>query len=115
MAIEVFVFVLVFFLLLSLALLCCLCWLSLEPSHSQAGRRRAMVHRLLKPRTPLDGPICRLCSSEVRPASVPVRPWREVKSCRGFLCFSSAPARNTWPIGSSTRSESAWPQAASRS
>jgi hypothetical protein len=46
----VFVFVLVFFLLLSLALLCRLCWLSLEPSHSQAGRRRAMVHRLLTPR-----------------------------------------------------------------
>jgi hypothetical protein len=83
MAIEVFVFLLVFFLILSLALLCRLCWLYLQPSHSKAGRRRAMVHRLLRPRTPLDCPICRFCSSDVRPASVPVRPWREVKSRRG--------------------------------
>jgi hypothetical protein len=75
--------VFVFFLILSLALLCRLCWLYLQPSHSKAGRRRTLVHRLLKPRTPLDCPICRLCSSDVRPASAPVRPWREVKSRRG--------------------------------
>jgi transposase-like protein len=42
-----------------------------------------MVHRLLKPRTPLDCPLCRLGSSDVRPASAPVRPWGEVKSRRG--------------------------------
>ena len=42
-----------------------------------------MVQRLLKPRTPLDCPICRLSSSGVRPASAPVRPWGEVKSRRG--------------------------------
>jgi hypothetical protein len=45
-----------------------------------------MVHRLLKPRTPFDCPACRLCgthSSDVEPAPAPVRPWREVKSCRG--------------------------------
>jgi hypothetical protein len=83
MAIQVFVFLLAFFLILSLALVCRLCWLSLQPSHSQAGSRRAMVHRLLKPRTPLDCPLCRLCSSDVRPASGPVRPWCEVKSRRG--------------------------------
>jgi hypothetical protein len=42
-----------------------------------------MVHRLLKPSTPLDCPLCRLCSSDVRPASGRVRPWCEVKSRRG--------------------------------
>jgi hypothetical protein len=51
MASEVFVFLLVSFLVLSLALLWRLCWLPLEPSHSQAGKRRPPVHRLLKPRT----------------------------------------------------------------
>jgi hypothetical protein len=83
MAIQVFVFLLVFFLFLGLM---CLGYLSLpdhQPSHSQAGRRRTMVHRLLKPRTPLDCPICRLSSSGVRPAPAPVRLWCEVKSRRG--------------------------------
>jgi len=42
-----------------------------------------MLPRLLKPRTPLDCPICRRSSSDVRPASAPVRPWGEVKSRRG--------------------------------
>jgi len=83
MANQVFVFLLVFFLILCLAQLWHLCWLFLQPSHSQAGGRRTMVHRLLKPRTPLDCPICRLCSSAVRPVPAPVRPWREVKSRRG--------------------------------
>ena len=44
------------------------------------------MHRLLKPRTPLDCPACRLAStpaSDVRPASAPARPWSEVKSRRG--------------------------------
>ncbi len=83
MAFQMFVFLLVFFLFLGLM---CLGYLSLpdhQPSHSQAGRRRTMVHRLLKPRTPLDCPICRLSSSGVRPAPAPVRPWCEVKSRRG--------------------------------
>ena len=83
MANQVFVFLLVFFLMLSLARHGRLCWLFLKHSHSQAGSRRTMVHRLLKPRTPLDCPICRLCSSAVRPAPAPGRPWREVKSRRG--------------------------------
>jgi hypothetical protein len=74
MAIQVFVFLLVFFLILFLALLCRLCWLSLQPSHSPAGRRRTLVHRLLKPRTPLDCPLCRFCSSNGRPASAEVTP-----------------------------------------
>jgi hypothetical protein len=83
MAIQVFVFLVVFFLILSFALLCRLCWLSLQPSHLKAGRRCTLVQRLLKPRTPLDCPLCRLCSSDVRHASAPVRPWSEVKSQRG--------------------------------
>ncbi len=48
--------------------------------------QRITVQRLLKPRTPLDCPACRLCCtpwSGVRPAPTPVRPWREVKSRRG--------------------------------
>ncbi|HLX58548.1 MAG TPA: hypothetical protein VKR83_16140 [Ktedonobacteraceae bacterium] len=42
--------------------------------------------RLLKPRCPDDCPACRLASTSSsggRPASAPVRPWREVKSRRG--------------------------------
>ena len=74
MAIQVFVFLLVFFSSSRLPLLCRLCWLYLQPSHSKAGRRRTLVHRLLKPRTPLDCPICRLCSLAVRPASAEVTP-----------------------------------------
>ncbi len=83
MAFPMFVFLLVFFLILSLALLWRLDWLHRQPSHSQAGRRRTTVQRLLKPRTPLDCPICRLSSSDVRPVSALVRPWCEVKSRRG--------------------------------
>jgi hypothetical protein len=83
MNLHVYFFLLVLFLLLSLGLLWRLCWLPLQSSHSQAGKRRTMVHRLLKPRTPLDCPICCLNSSGVRPTSAPVRPWPEVKSRRG--------------------------------
>jgi hypothetical protein len=74
MAIQVFVFLLVSFLLLSLARLGRLDWLHLQPSPSQAGRRRPLVQRLLKPRTPLDCPLCRLCSSGARPAPAEVSP-----------------------------------------
>jgi hypothetical protein len=42
MAIQVFVFLLVSFLLLTLALLWRLCWLHLQPSHSQEERRRML-------------------------------------------------------------------------
>jgi IS1 family transposase/transposase-like protein len=83
MTFHIFLFLLVFFLLLALALLWRLSWLPLQPSHSQAGSRRTMIHRLLRPRTPLDCPICRLCSLGVRPAPAPVRPWSEVKRRRG--------------------------------
>ncbi len=81
MALHVVLFLLGSLLFLGWALLCRLSWLQL--SHSQAGGRHALVHRLLKPRTPLDCPICRLASPGVKPASTPVRPWSEVKSRRG--------------------------------
>jgi hypothetical protein len=72
MTFHVFLFLLVFFLLLALVLLWRLSWLPLQPSHLQAGSRRTMIHRLLRPRTPLDCPICRLCSPGVRPAPTEV-------------------------------------------
>jgi IS1 family transposase len=86
MGFHVFLFLLVLFLILSLALLWRLCWFHLQPSHSQAAKRRTLVQRLLKPRTPLDCPACchaSPASSSAEPAPVPVRPWSEVKSRRG--------------------------------
>jgi hypothetical protein len=86
MVLAVFVFLLVVCLLLSLARLWRLSRNYLHPSHFKAGAVRTTVHRLLKPRTPLDCPSCRLActpSPSVKFASAPVRPWREVKSRRG--------------------------------
>src|SRR5947209_3826422 len=86
MAFYVFLFLLAFFLLLSLALLWCLSWFHLQPSHSQAAKRRTLVQRLLKPRSPDDCSACRLAStpsSSAGPAPAPVRPWSEVKRRRG--------------------------------
>ena len=86
MAFHIFLFLLVICLLLTLALLWRLGWLHLQPSHSAVASRRSPGHRLLKPRSPLDCPACRLASpgsSGVKPASAPVRPWHEVKSRRG--------------------------------
>jgi len=86
MAFHVFVFLLSVCLLLSLELLWRLCWHQLPPSHSQAGKRRTLVHRLLKPRSPDDCPACRFASTPAsggEQAPAPVRPWREVKSRRG--------------------------------
>jgi hypothetical protein len=86
MALHVFIFLLVLFLLLSLALLWRLSWLHLQPSHSRGRAMRSIAQRLLQPRTPLDCPACRLScahSSGMGPAPAPVRPWREVKSRRG--------------------------------
>jgi hypothetical protein len=86
MTFHVFLFLLSVCLLLSLALLWRLGWLPLQPSHSAVASRRSPIHRLLKPRTPLDCPCCRLGST---PSSAggsvpaPVRPWPEVKSRRG--------------------------------
>jgi IS1 family transposase/transposase-like protein len=83
MAFQVFLFLFVFFLLLGLTRLGHLSLPHHQPSNSKAGSIRTTVQRLLKPRTPLDCPICRLSSSGVRPAPAPVRPWCEVKSRRG--------------------------------
>ncbi len=82
MAFHVFLF----FLLLCFACLWHLYWLHHKPPHSRVGTIHTKIQRLLKPRTPLDCPACRLSStlsSGVEPAPLPVRPWREVKSRRG--------------------------------
>ena len=86
MALHVCVFLLVVFLLFSLALLWHLDWLPLQPSNSRGRAIHSITHRLLKPRTPLDCPACRLASTPspgARPVPQPVRPWREMKSRRG--------------------------------
>ncbi len=49
MAIQMFLFLLVVFLILGLACLWHLSWPHLQPSHSQGGALRTTVHRLLKP------------------------------------------------------------------
>ncbi len=78
---------LVFFLLVSLVLLWCLCWLHQGPAPTRAvGKLGNTLPRLLKPRCPDDCPACRLAfpaSSSGEPAHAPVRPWCEVKSRRG--------------------------------
>src|SRR5260370_33046019 len=76
------VFLLLFFLILSLAQLCHLCWTHHCLPHSKAVALHTAVHRLLKPRSPRDCPACTL-SSVVESAPAPVRPWHEVKSRRG--------------------------------
>ena len=87
-----------FFLLLCLAWLWQLSWLHQNPLDSRGGTIHTRIQHLLKPRTPLDCPACRLSStlsSGVGPAPLPVRPWREVKSrwgapkqidTQGFAC-----------------------------
>src|SRR5215472_2840329 len=86
MALHVFVFLLVVCLLLSLARFGRLDWLRLRPPSSRGGAKRTMLPLLLKPRTPDDCPACRLISTPSSSgglASLPVRPWCEVKSRRG--------------------------------
>jgi hypothetical protein len=86
MAFYMFVFLLLSFLMLSLARLCHLYLLHHGLPHSRAGVVHPMVHRLLKPRTPRDCPACRLSSTfsaVVGPSPLPVRPWHEVKNRRG--------------------------------
>jgi transposase-like protein/IS1 family transposase len=86
MTFHCFLLLLSFFLLLGLAWLWHLNWSHHSLSHLAAKTAHPLVHRLLKPRTPLDCPACRLSyahSSVVEPAPTPVRPWREVKSRRG--------------------------------
>ena len=86
MTFHVFIFLLLSFLMLSLARLCHLYVFHHGLPHSRAGAVHPMVQRLLKPRTPRDCPACRLSSTfsaVVGPSPLPVRPWREVKSRRG--------------------------------
>jgi hypothetical protein len=86
MAFQIDVFLLMFFLIFTLAWLWRHGWLPLQPSHFKTGAVRTTVHRLLKPRTPDDCPACRLAStasSSGVPTPLPVRPWSEVKSRRG--------------------------------
>jgi hypothetical protein len=86
MTFHVFVFFLLSFLLLTLAWLGRLCLIHHNRPHWQVGAVHPVVRRLLKPRTPLDCPDCRLSSahsSVVEPAPAPVRPWPEMKSRRG--------------------------------
>jgi hypothetical protein len=79
--------VFLFLFMLSLAQLCHLYWSHhCSPRSRAAAKLRTRVQRLLKPRSPLDCPACRLASplsSGVEPAPLPVRPWREMKSRRG--------------------------------
>src|SRR5579859_6058872 len=65
MAFQMFLFLLVFFLLLGLARLWHLSWSHLQPSPSKGGAMRTTVQRLLKPRTPRDCPACRLSCTPV--------------------------------------------------
>ena len=86
MTLYVCLLLLVFFLILTLARLCSLCWSHHGPAQSTAAARHTPLQRLLKPRSPRDCPACRLAStfsSVVGPAHPPVRPWHEVKSRRG--------------------------------
>lgn len=53
MAFHVVLFLLVFLLFLGLALLWRLSWPHLQLSRAQTGGRCTLVHRLLKPRTPV--------------------------------------------------------------
>jgi IS1 family transposase/transposase-like protein len=91
MAFNVFLFLLMLSVLLSLAILCFLCWPHPGPVPSKAAAKiRSRLPRQLKPRCPIDCPACRLASmpsSAVVSAPLPVRPWSEVK------CRQGAPKR----------------------
>src|SRR2546427_8412279 len=86
MALHVFMFLLVVFLILTLTLLWRLDRFQLRPFSSRGEAKRTTLQRLLKPRSPHDCSACRLAStpsSGEEPAPLPVRPWREMKSRRG--------------------------------
>src|SRR5947207_2624967 len=86
MTFHVFLLLLLFCLVLSLARLCHLSWCHHCPAQLKAATKHSSFQRLLKPRSPLDCPDCRLSSTfstVVGPAPLTVRPWHEVKSRRG--------------------------------
>ena len=81
------VYLLVILLIFSLARLGALCWPhpGLVQPKAEASVRTTL-HRLLKPRTPDDCPVCRHASTGslgAGPVPAPVHPWSEVKSRRG--------------------------------
>ena len=80
-------FLLVFLLIFTLALLCAHGFPHPGLVQSRtAAKMRMTLPRLLKPRCPDDCPACRLASpasSAGEPTPTPVRPWSEVKSRRG--------------------------------
>ena len=85
-AFHVYVFLLAVCLLLSLARLGRLCWCHLQPSHSRGGAIHSTAQPLLKPRTPLDCPDCRLSCAHLSVVELRLRksrPWSEVRSRRG--------------------------------
>jgi hypothetical protein len=59
MTLYLFMFLLLFFLILTLARLWHISWPHHNSPHSKAGAVHTTVQRLLKPRTPLDCPACR--------------------------------------------------------
>ncbi len=63
MALHVFMFLLVVFLILTLTLLWRLDWFQLRPFSSRGEAKRTTLQRLLKPRSPHDCPACRLAST----------------------------------------------------
>ncbi len=116
MGFHVYSFLLVLFLILSLARLGRLCWLLLQPSHSRGGVKRTTLSRLLKPRCSDDCPACRLASPAspgVEPAFAPIRhSGRPPARYQGnpLTLFQRSPAEPDWhlsahpalPGGSST-------------
>jgi hypothetical protein len=73
------------FFMLAAACLCYLYWSHHNSSHSK-GRLRSLVHRNLKPRSPLACPACCRSSAHWSGQKLPpraVQPWREIKSRRG--------------------------------
>ena len=84
---HMFLFLLVSFLMLCLLGLWSLGWPYPGPVQSRAAAKtHKTLHRLLKPRTPLDCPARRLACAHLTaagPAPASVRPWREMKSRRG--------------------------------
>jgi hypothetical protein len=86
MALDVFLFLLLFFLMVSLVWLCRLYVLHQGLPRLRAGAVHPVVHRLLRPRTPRDCPACchsSTFSADAGPSPLPARPWCEVKSRRG--------------------------------
>src|SRR5258708_12251100 len=83
MTLHVFLLLLLFVLMFSLARLCSLCWPHHGPAQSAAATRRTPLQRLLNPRTPHDCPACRLScpnSSVVEPVPPTVPPCPQLKT-----------------------------------